>query len=205
MIRTLAIALMTSVTFASLARAQNTGTPPNAAPRDAQMLVDSWYKQYLHHRASLDADAAVQAVRGGQSPELVLAGILSSNEYYRLAGGTPVTYIQQLYGDLRNRAPSRSETNYWLRRLQVDTRKNVAYNLVAPHPQSWGVYEIRPEPGRYDQRWGAGVDPGFGSRYYPDPASLNFRDPGGPYFKTPYFPSYEYRRPIRAFYLGAAG
>lgn len=205
MIRNLAIALMTTASFASLARAQNTGTPPNAAPRDAHLLVDSWSKQYLHHRASMESQSAIDALRGGQTPELTLAGMLSSNEYYRQAGGTPVTYIHQLYSDLRNRAPSHSELNYWTRRLQWDTRKNVAYNVLAPHPQNWGVYEIRPEPGRYDPRWGAGVDPGYGSHYYPDPGSLNFRDPGGPYFKSPYFPNYEYRRPMRAFYIGAEG
>jgi|SRR5579871_1926895 len=39
------------------------------------------------------------------------------------------------------------------------------------------------------------------SYYYPDPASQEFRDtdPGGPYYNSPYFHQYQYRRPTQAY------
>jgi hypothetical protein len=175
---------------ASLAQAQSYYHPAYA-PGNPQTLVNSWYSQYLHRQPDAGAAAWVQALRTGHTAEDVLASILSSQEYYTVAGNSPAGFVRQLYLDLFDRPPSPAEINYWAGRLRYETRKEVALYLLLRHPQNFSG--TRTPPGNYD--------PG----YYPDPASPTFRDPGGAYFHSPYFYNYEYRRPIRAFPLDAQG
>jgi hypothetical protein len=153
--------------------------------------VNSWYERYLRRAPDRGAATWVQSLRRGHSPEEVLSTILSSEEYFARAGGSNVAFVRQLIGDLVGREPAPVEVSYWAGRLRFDSRRDVAYRLLILHPRDWSG--TNPPPPAYD--------PG----YYPDPASLRFRDPSGPYFKSPYFYNYEYRRPIRAFSLGAQG
>jgi hypothetical protein len=174
----------------SLAQAQ-TYYYRSTAPGDPQTLVRSWYKRYLRREPDAGAAAWAQSLRMGHTAEDVLATILASQEYYTAAGANPAGFVRQIFMDVIGRQPSSTEVNYWANRMRFDTRKDVAYRLLLRHPQNFSG--TNPPPLNYD--------PG----YYPDPASPTFRDPGGPYFHSPYEFNYEYRRPIRAFPLGARG
>ncbi len=90
------------------------------------------------------------------------------------------------------RDPLPAEINYWVGRLQYETPKEIAYVMVRRYPQAESVLKA-PAPTTYD--------PG----YFPDPASPTFRDPGGPYFHSPYFYNYERSRSISAFPLSDQG
>jgi len=199
MIRTFTFALTATVAFTTTAPAQY--YHPSSAPGDPQTMVNSWYQRYLHRPADAGAAGWVQSLRTGHSPEEILSSILSSQEYYQDAGGSRAAYIQRLFTDLVGRPPAGPEITYWAGRMRFDSRKDVAYQLLIRHPQDWSINagEAPAAPARPRSYY---YDPG----YYPlDPASLNFRDPGGPYFKSPYLPNYEYRRPIRAFPTRARG
>jgi hypothetical protein len=157
------------------------------APGDPQTLVRSWYRRYLRREPDSGAAARVQALRTGNTADYVLAGILSSEEYYTAAGGTGQTYARQLLSDLLAREPSLTEVSYWTNRLRFETRKEVAYRLLLQRPRNYSGMM----PQRLD------YDPG----YFPDPASPTFRDPAGPYFHSPYEFNYENRPAIHTFAL----
>jgi hypothetical protein len=190
MTRTFALTLGALLLSSSLAQAQRYYYPA-AAPGDPQTLVRSWYERYLRREPDTGSGAWVRSLRAGHSAEDVLATILSSQEYFTDAGGTAAGFVRQLFLDLTGREPSPTEINTWVNRLRFERRKDIAYRFLILHPQNWSG--TNPPPLNYD--------PG----YYPDPASPTFRDPGGPYFHSPYEFNYEYRRPIRAFPLGARG
>jgi hypothetical protein len=163
-------------------------------------MVSSWYQRYLRRPADAGAAGWIQALRTGHSPEEILSSILSSEEYYRDAGGSGPAFIQRLFMDVVGRPPTGPEITYWTGRMRFRSRKDVAYQVLLRHPQDWSI--LGTGTGTPVRARSYYYDPG----YYPiDPASLNFRDPGGPYFKSPYLPNYEYRRPIRAFPLRSRG
>lgn len=101
----------------------------------------------------------------------------------------PAAFINRVYGDVLGREPSDRESSYWLLRMQNESRRDIAYELMQRRPLYW--------IGHYDPR--------YGSLRYPDPASRSFPDPGGPYFNSPYLPNYQYARPISAFPTRARG
>jgi hypothetical protein len=102
-------------------------------------LVRAWYQRYLNR----DVDPAgyqtwVGALRTGSSPEMVLAGILSSDEYYNKGGGTPEGYVTVLCQDLTGRPPTPQERDYWARRVYYEPRQDIAYAMLTRYPQTWG-------------------------------------------------------------------
>jgi hypothetical protein len=129
--------------------------------------------------------------RQATTPSLAPSATMSDPRFYPLAS-VRRTFVAEL-----GREPSEEEAAYWLRQMNYMTLGDIAITLRTRRPLAW--------PGHYDPRLGAQFDPGFGSSPYPDPASPNFRDPGGSYFNDPYLPSYEKRRPLRAFPLNAQG
>ena len=187
MSRGISLALAAIVVLTPLAPAQY--YPPSQAASDPGALVNAWYERFLHREADVGSQAWVQYLRSGQSPESVLSGILASNEYYTVSGGTPASYIQRLYGELVGRPPSPAEFGYWLRQLQFNNRHEVAYKLLMRHPQNWSAAPGVGAPGGYDPDAG----------YYPDPSSVSPPYSAAPYFNGRYGPSYEYRRPTRGF------
>lgn len=188
--RFLHLAPMALLLSASFAQAQSYYHPAHA-PGDPQTLVNSWYQKYLRRQPDAGAATWVRSLRTGHSAEDVLASMLASPEYFTAAGSSSAGYVRQLYIDLIGRAPLPAEINYWAGRLRYESRKDVALTLLLRHPQNFSG--VRAAPTNYD--------PG----YYPDPDSPTFRDPSGPYFHSPYFYNYEYRRPIRAFPIDAQG
>lgn len=183
---------LTALLFApSLASAQSYyfRSAPNGS--NAGTLVRKDYERYMHREPGSNADAWIQDMRTGRTPNDVLAGILASDEYYAKAGNTRAGYVRQLYVDVLGREPLPAEINYWAGRLQYETPRDIASVMLRYHPRSGAVMKAPPRT----------YDPG----YLPDPASATFRDPGGPYFHSPYFYNYEMSRPIRAFYLESQG
>jgi hypothetical protein len=178
MTRSLVCALSSLLAFAGLASAQyDTGS---GSQQNYQRLVNSRY-----------APDSQGSLMNRHVPQASLYGEARNPEF------APTAYIQRLFIDTLGRRPSDQETTYWLRRLDYQSREDVALELMQRRPTRWLGY--------YDSRYGLDYDPGQGSSFFPDPASLNFRDPSGPYFKSPYYPNYQYRRPLRAFPLGSQG
>lgn len=189
--RVLAFAIPILLAVPSLAPAQMNNFARGSSEQNAGTLLRSNNVGRLQREPSPTAGASAQAMYRGHTPQYVLSDILSSDEYYAAAGGTMPTYIRQLYMDVIGREPLPAEMNYWAGRLEQDTRRDVTSQMLRHHPQYTNVLYKPPPP----------YDPG----YFPDPASPTFRDPGGPYFHSPYFYNYEKARSIHAFPLTAQG
>jgi hypothetical protein len=103
-------------------------------------LVRYWYRRYLNRDVDpVGYETWVNSLRSGNAPEMVLAGILSSDEYYSRGGGTPEGYVTVLVQDLTGRPPTPQEQQYWARRVYYEPRSDVAYALLTRYPQSSGT------------------------------------------------------------------
>jgi len=117
-----------------------------AYPDQADALVRSWYARFLHRNAVAGEETGwTNTLRGGQAPEMVLAGILGSDEYYQIVGSTPDRFIVALHTDLTGKQPSPKEVDYWVRRLtygyapDAAARTDVAYAMLQRYPQNWNA------------------------------------------------------------------
>src|SRR5262249_21645351 len=64
-------------------------------------LVRTWYRRYLNRDVDpVGFQTWVGSLRSGNPPEMVLAGILASDEYFGRGGGTPEGYVTVLFQDL---------------------------------------------------------------------------------------------------------
>jgi len=121
--------------------------------RDANRTVAQWYQRYLRRDADPYAGGWVQALQQGQQPEQVLAGILASDEYYRIAGGTPRGFVRQLYEDVHGRRPTPQEADHWARRIYSESRTDVAYAILTRGARNWDRGDDRDDwRDRYDYR-----------------------------------------------------
>lgn len=104
---------------------------PVAAQNEAR-LVSGWYRTYLHRRPDADGlNNCAYQLRSGESPDAVKAGLIGSDEYYQLHGGTPWGFVGGMFDDVLGRAPTRRDTDYWLNRLnQVETRQTLALEFL---------------------------------------------------------------------------
>jgi hypothetical protein len=177
MTRTLVFALSGLLICAGLSQAQS-----DTGYGSYQSLINSRYAPDSQSRAgSLDRHV----------PQLSMSGSPRDPAF------SPLAYIDRLFVDSLGRKPSSQEAAYWMRRLNYQSREDVALEIRQRRPSGW--------LGNYDPRYGLDYDPGPGSSFFPDPSSLNFRDPSGPYFKSPYYSNYQYRRPLRTFRLASQG
>lgn len=190
MTRNLLLALPAFLATVSLAPAQSYNYPIDR-PADSGSLARSWSQGYLRRETTPDTGAWIQSLNSGKAPREVQADMLSGGEYFQLAGGTQPLYVRQLYRDLIGREPLAPEVTYWVGRLGYQSRREVVSQLIRHHPRNYsGMRPVAPS-----------YDPG----YFPDPASPTFRDPGGPYFHSPYLFNYEKSRAISAFSLASQG
>ena len=173
--RTATLALLGFLAFTGWSRAQYF-PPSRERPLQPQRLINSRYEQQRSSTAPSLGDAPPSST--------------SDSRFYPLAS------LKRIFVAELGREPSDQEAAYWMLRMNYMTRQDIADTLRVRQPLTW--------PGHYDPRIGRQYDPGYGS-YYPDPASPNFRDPGGSYFNDPYLPSYEKRRPLRAFEMRSQG
>jgi hypothetical protein len=89
------------------------GRPPQ--PTTFPQLIDSWYRLYLNRPAEPEGMRdQLNRLRRGDSPEQIQAGILGSDEYFRLHGSRRRAWIAGLYSDVLDRSPSRQEIETWL-------------------------------------------------------------------------------------------
>jgi Domain of unknown function (DUF4214) len=90
--------------------------PPR--PTNFAEVVDSWYRLYLNRAPEPEGlRDQLNRLRRGESPEEIQAGILGSDEYYRLHGSRRHAWIAGLYSDVLDRSPTRREINSWVETL----------------------------------------------------------------------------------------
>jgi hypothetical protein len=151
--RILALTFPAVLLLPSLASAQ-TYYSRSAAPGSRGTLTRSDQPGYLNREPS-STSTWIQAERAGRTPEGILADTLSSDSYYDAAGGTPPAYVHQLYLDVIGREPLPAEVNYWVGRLQHDSRWNVTHQMVRHHPGNVSILSAPPppyDPGYFPER-----------------------------------------------------
>ena len=133
--RFIALALIAVPALVTTVPAQYPPPPPYGGT--AESLVDGWYAKFLNRQRDPYAAVWIDSIRQGQPPNSVLAKILGSQEYYDKSGDNPQGFIQTLYQDVTGRQPSPQELNYWMQRMSISDRTDVAYELLTRYPQSW--------------------------------------------------------------------
>jgi hypothetical protein len=103
---------------------------------DPVALVDSWYRAYLGRSALNDPASAgwINLLRRGSAPAPVLAGILGSDEYFNRVGGTMPAFIRAVYREAVGRPATPGELRFWLRRANVQSRRDIANDILAQNP-----------------------------------------------------------------------
>ena len=103
---------------------------------DPVALVDSWYRAYLGRTALNDPGSAgwINMLRRGNPPASVLAGILGSPEYFNRVGGTMHAFIRAVYHEVVGRPPTPGELRFWLRRANIQSPRDIAYEILAENP-----------------------------------------------------------------------
>ncbi|MEX0711346.1 MAG: DUF4214 domain-containing protein [Pirellulales bacterium] len=99
----------------------------NSAERRAQ-LINGYYQEFLGRSADAGAMNFWQNVlAAGGRAENVLAGILSSPEFFITRGGDSDTFIRALYGELLQRSvsPSQQELDFWISQLAMSNRGEI--------------------------------------------------------------------------------
>jgi hypothetical protein len=87
--------------------------PPR--PANFTQLVDSWYRLYLNRAPEPEGMRdQLDRLRRGDSPEEIQAGILGSDEYFRLHGSRRHAWVAALYADVLDRSPTRREVDTWV-------------------------------------------------------------------------------------------
>jgi uncharacterized protein DUF4214 len=133
-------ALLAVLLFGGVATAQPYGD-------NSVVTVKNWYRQFLRREAEPSGLMSwSEAMRQGTPPAQLLAGILGSDEYYRIAGGTPDGFVRSLYLDLAGREPAARELNYWTNRLATEYPRDVAYGILARYPQAWSPAQYQVPP-----------------------------------------------------------
>ncbi len=99
---------------ATLALTAGLAFAPAARADRASRMVADWYQRYLNRYPDPSGmQAWVDKLRGGWDPLDVEAGILSSDEYWRNAGGTPEGWVDRLFRDTTGRPPAGRDVGYW--------------------------------------------------------------------------------------------
>jgi hypothetical protein len=118
---------------------------------DAWETVRELYKRFLHRDPDPTAAGWVAALREGQGVNHVVAGILTSAEYYKNAGNNPPSFIRELFSQLADRQPSPEEMRYFLHEFRLGAHARVVQQMLARYPQD----EYYGQPSwrdRYDYR-----------------------------------------------------
>jgi len=87
--------------------------PP--APSGYRQLVESWYQLYLNRAPDpTGVRDFVNRMARGATPEDIQASIIGSDEYYRLHGSRPASWIAGMYADVLNRSARPDEIRHWM-------------------------------------------------------------------------------------------
>lgn len=96
------------------------------------LLVEGYYQTYFQRSASSSEVSLGVELLGKASGDSFQSVVLGTDEYFRRAGGTNDTFLQRLYSDVLNRAPTAAELRSGLDLLGVEqTRAVVATSLLA--------------------------------------------------------------------------
>jgi hypothetical protein len=135
MLRPIFASLIAFATLISAAHAQGY-YGPRMSDEEASVIADYWIRAYLRREA---APAQERALAGQilNSPELALAGLLSSREYYAYAGGTPQGFMRQLIEDVGHRKASPYEVQARLVEMGGLNPQAIALEFLREHPKNW--------------------------------------------------------------------
>jgi hypothetical protein len=139
--------------FAATAAAQ---PPAGPSPRNLA-LVSAWWEHFMGQPPDTATAVWAQNIDKGTPPDKALAAILSSPDYYARSGGTPESFVSQMFIDLSGRPPTRDQLLRWSRRLvltgdvnvDVVARMDLAHDLLMRYPQAWQA--APPPPPDYDR------------------------------------------------------
>jgi hypothetical protein len=94
-------------------------------------LLGSFFALYLHRAPSAaDVTFFLPMFTAGFTDEQVAAQIVGSPEYFTIAGSTNAAWLSQVYLDILGRAPSPSESSFYLALLGSSSRTNVALSIL---------------------------------------------------------------------------
>jgi len=94
-------------------------------------LINSYYQRFLR-RAATPAETSfwMPMFAAGFTDEDVAAQIAASPEYFTLAGGTNVSWLNRLFNDILGRNPSASDSSFFLPLLSSSGRTSVALAVL---------------------------------------------------------------------------
>src|SRR5262249_44721391 len=131
------ITLIGALTLTGPALAQPWRQPLRMSGPEATAIADYWIQSYLRRSPTADeirywADQLERypAING-------LRALLSSQEYYDLAGGPPPSYIARLLEDVGHRSATRFEVQDWLRRTRGMPPRDIALLFLREFPANW--------------------------------------------------------------------
>jgi len=118
----------------------NVATGQTAANISRPALVRAWHRQFLHREPDARSVAAWSYwFRLGHSEQEVLAAVLSTDEYYRRAGGTSEGLVLAMFEDGAQGQLTHEGRQALLRRAR--DREALAAAFVQTYPEA-----IRPRP-----------------------------------------------------------
>jgi hypothetical protein len=114
-------------------------------PEHPERLVQVWHDRFFRNLPPGPWIAHwVEELRRGLAPELAVAQILASPEYYIRCGNTLEAYVRALFAEVVGRPPTSAEYDFWLRRFYHEDRVNVAHDLILRYPPAWVTQEPVP-------------------------------------------------------------
>jgi hypothetical protein len=111
----------------------------------ATEVVDYWYKNYLGRSAATDPSSSwwINQLVQGKSPISVLAGLLSSQEFFDSAS-TSDGFINHLFTSVLGRKPTWQESQPWQRQAYLadiqdnEVRRNLIYDFLSNYEHDAG-------------------------------------------------------------------
>jgi Domain of unknown function (DUF4214) len=86
---------------------------------DQAQLIAEWYARFLRRQPEPQAFQQWMGTMNRTSPDVALASILGSEEYYRLWGATDAGFVSALYADILGRQCNQQEVYNWLQNLSM--------------------------------------------------------------------------------------
>jgi hypothetical protein len=99
-------------------------------------LVQSYYQTYLGRAADPEGLAQwLGKLNSGWSDQGVLAGIISSPEYYSKSGGDPADFVTHVYKALLGRSPDAAGLAYWRALLAAGVSRSTVVSEICSSPE----------------------------------------------------------------------
>jgi hypothetical protein len=103
------------IVTSSEANAQLVSTPQYPPGTARVGDLQGYYQRFLNRTPASSEEAIwLNALNHGTSRTSVVYAIVTSDEYFALAGGTNAGFITKLYTDLYDRTPTSGEVSFWL-------------------------------------------------------------------------------------------